>query len=237
MTAVVAPQLVRRPAGERFLTRLPWLDSRHTFSFGEHMDPRWMGFRALRVINEDRVAPGGGFPTHSHRDMEIITYVLEGALEHRDSLGNGSVIRPGDAQRMSAGSGIAHSEYNASGEEPVHFLQIWVIPDARGRPASYAQARLPEADGGSRLDLLAAADGGAVTVGADVKLWRAVVGAGEALEVAMAPGRHLWVQAARGSVQAGSEVLKAGDGVGLSGVEGLELRSEDGAEALLFDLA
>lgn len=221
--------------------RMGWLDSRHSFSFGHYHDPAQMGFRALRVINEDRVAPGAGFPAHGHADMEILSYVLEGGLAHRDSLGTGSVIRPGEIQRMSAGTGIQHSEMNASGDKPVHFYQIWLLPEARGLAPGYEQVALPPvADGETRLDRIGGREprAGALTIHQDVTLWRASLAAGGRLELPIAPGRHAWLQATRGvaELEDGGE-LRAGDGVAASGVARLGLTSDIGAELLIFDLA
>ncbi|MEZ4449991.1 MAG: pirin family protein [Nannocystaceae bacterium] len=234
--------LTTRPANTRGGGRHGWLDTRHTFSFADYHDPRWMGFRALRVLNDDRVAPGAGFPTHSHRDAEILSYVLEGSLEHRDSMGHGSVIRPGDVQRMSAGRGVSHSEYNGSKQEPVHFLQIWLIPGERGIAPGYEQKTFP-GDPRGGLQLVASADGrdGSVTIHSDVSVYRAVLGAGDRAEHRLAPGRHAWVHVARGQVElvaAGERLrLGEGDGVGLSEEAGLELHADAGAEVLVFDLA
>jgi redox-sensitive bicupin YhaK (pirin superfamily) len=225
-----------RPAEARGRTRLDWLDSRHTFSFGDYHDPRHMGFRALRVINEDRVAPGGGFATHPHRDMEIVTWVLAGALEHRDSLGHGSVIRPGDVQRMTAGTGIAHSEFNPSATEPVHFLQIWILPDTRGLAPGYEQRAV---GAGSGLRLVAARTGGgqAITIHQDAALYVATLPAGESVTHRLAPGRHAWLQVARGRVMADGVVLGAGDGAAVSDAREVTLCAREPAEVLLFDLA
>lgn len=227
-----------RRGNERGLTKLGWLDSRHTFSFGDYHDPRHMGFSDLRVINEDRVNPGQGFATHSHRDMEIITYVLEGAVEHKDSTGNQTVIRPGDVQRMSAGTGISHSEHNASRTEPVHFLQIWIIPEETGLKPSYEQQSYDlQKNGGSWL-LVAARDGrdGAVTVHQDVKLSLASLPKGGQLKYLLEPGRHAWVQITRGAVTLNNTTLNAGDGAGASDEKSLEFSALDQAEILLFDL-
>jgi hypothetical protein len=198
-----------------------------------------MQFRALRVINEDRVAPGAGFPTHPHRDMEIITYVLEGALEHQDSLGNGSVIRPGDGQRMSAGTGIRHSEANASKTEPVHLLQIWILPEKKGLDPGYEQKSFAPEEKRGRLRLIAARDGrdGAVTVHQDVSLYASVLAPGEQVEHRLAPGRHAWLQVAKGAVLLNSNSLAQGDGAAVSEEEKLTIRAEKDAELLLFDLA
>jgi redox-sensitive bicupin YhaK (pirin superfamily) len=216
-----------------------WLDSRHTFSFADYYDPKHMGFRALRVINEDRVAPGGGFPPHGHRDMEIISYVLEGGLEHKDSLGTGSVIRPGDVQRMSAGSGVRHSEYNASRSEPVHFLQIWITPDKAGAPPSYAQKTFSEQDKRGRLVPVVTSDGrdGSVSLGADARLYAGSFTESESAELALAPGRHGWVQLVRGKARVNGHELAAGDGAALSDEASVRIDGADAAEVLVFDLA
>jgi redox-sensitive bicupin YhaK (pirin superfamily) len=231
--------ITRRAAHERGHTAWDWLDSYHTFSFGDYYDPKHMGFRALRVINEDRVKPGAGFGTHAHRDMEIITYVLEGALEHEDSLGNGSVIRPGDGQRMSAGTGIRHSEFNGSQTEPVHFLQIWILPEREGLPPSYEQRAFPAKEKRGRLELIAAPDGreGAVTVHQDVNLYVTVLEPGESVNYRLAPGRQAWVQVARGAVTLNEVALGQGDGAAVGQEESLQIQAAERAEALLFDLA
>jgi len=228
-----------RPGSERGHARHGWLDSRHTFSFAEYHDPRYMGFRSLRVINEDRVQPAQGFGTHGHRDMEIVTYVLEGALEHRDSLGTGSVIRPGDVQRMSAGTGIQHSEFNASRDELVHFLQIWILPDTVALEPSYEQKHFAADAARNRLQLVGSHDGreDSVAIHQDVSLYVARLDAGAKLRHAIAPGRHAWVQVARGSVRLGDAALRAGDGAALSGEPALELGADAPAEVLVFDLA
>ena len=228
--------LVHHPAASRFHTQIDWLDSWHSFSFGHHYDPARQGFRSLRVINEDRVAGGAGFPTHGHRDMEILTYVLEGGLAHRDSSGGVGVIRPGDAQRMSAGTGIQHSEYNASADEGVHFLQIWIEPARAGLAAGYEQAALPAAHAGeSRIDPMAGPEGGAVTLHQDARVQRVLLAAGQPLSFALAPGRHAWVQVARGAARVADTDLAQGDGLALSGTERVDLAG--GGELLLFDLA
>jgi len=223
-----------RPAEERGHTRLSWLDSRHSFSFDRYYDPRHMGFRVLRVINEDRVDPGQGFGTHPHRDMEILTFVLEGALEHKDSLGSGSVIRPGDVQRMTAGTGISHSEFNPSRTEPVHFLQVWILPDQPGLAPSYEQRSFPAAG----LRLVGSRDGreGSVRIHQDVLVHLARLSPGEDVVHALAPGRHAWIQMARGAAQVNGARLAAGDGAALSEERSVTLRGVDGAEALVFDL-
>lgn len=216
-----------------------WLDSRHTFSFADYHDPKHMGFRALRVINEDRVAPGGGFPPHGHRDMEIISYVLEGGLEHKDSLGTGSVIRPGDVQRMSAGTGVRHSEYNASRVEPAHFLQIWIIPDRAGNPPSYAEKTFTDEEKQGRLVPVASPDGreGSISIGANVRLYAGTFSGTESAEVPLAAGRHAWVQIVRGKVRVNGREVSAGDGVALSDEPAVRIDQGDAAEVLLFDLA
>jgi redox-sensitive bicupin YhaK (pirin superfamily) len=231
--------IVKRPAEERGRADFGWLDSRHTFSFGEYYDPRYMGFRALRVINEDKVKPGYGFGTHPHRDMEIISYVLEGALAHKDSMGTGSVIRPGDVQRMSAGTGVLHSEMNPSPNERVHFLQIWLMPDERGIPPSYEEKRFETADKQGRLRLVAARDArdGALAIHQDVNLYAGVFKAGEGTSFEMRPGRHAWLQVARGAVTVNGEALKQGDGAAVSEEKLLDLTATDDAEILVFDLA
>jgi redox-sensitive bicupin YhaK (pirin superfamily) len=228
-----------RRSGERGRTKLDWLDSRHTFSFGEYRDQRYMGFRDLRVINDDRVAPGKGFGAHSHRDMEIITYVLEGAVEHKDSTGNQTIIRPGDAQRMSAGTGISHSEYNPSNSEPVHFLQIWILPGVQNLPPSYEQRAFDLEKNRGRWTLVAAKDGrdGAVTVHQDGALSVARLLADQQANYRLKPGRHAWLQAARGSATLNGATLDEGDGAAVSEEEILEIRALDEAEILLFDLA
>ena len=226
-------------AGERGHTRLDWLDSRHSFSFGDFRDPARMGFRALRVINEDRVAPGRGFHPHSHRDMEIVSYVLDGALEHRDSLGNGSRIRPGDVQRMSAGTGITHSEFNPSGDEPVHFLQIWVLPERDGLAPSYEQRHFAAETRRGVLRLVASPDGReqSVRIQQDVHVFAALLEPGKRVRHPLAAGRHGWVQIASGKVSLGGRLLAAGDGAALSQEPAIELAAEEPSEVLAFDLA
>lgn len=229
-----------RKAEERGVARFGWLDSRHSFSFGHYYDPAHMGFRALRVINEDRVAPGAGFETHGHRDMEIISYVLDGALAHRDSLGSGSVIRPGDVQRMTAGTGIRHSEFNASKSEPVRFLQIWILPERQGLAPGYEQKTFPASEKRGRLRLVASRDGreGSVTLHQAVDLYAALSEPGTALSHRLAPGRHAWLQVARGAVTLNGEPLRQGDGAAVSGETELTIAAaEEDSEILLFDLA
>ena len=228
-----------RKAEDRGRAKFDWLDSRHTFSFGDYYDPRFMGFRHLRVINEDRVRPGGGFPTHPHRDMEIITYVLEGALEHKDSMGNGSVIRWGVVQRMSAGTGITHSEYNPSRSEPVHFLQIWILPEHAGGRPEYEQRAFSPQEARGKLLLVAARDGraGALTVQQDAELSIALLERGGTLTHRLRPGRYGWLQVARGEISVNDVALKAGDGAAISDEPALMIEANSAAELLLFDLA
>lgn len=228
-----------RPRDERGHFDHGWLDTRHTFSFAEYFDPDHVGFRSLRVINEDRVQPGQGFGTHPHRDMEIVTYVLDGALAHRDSMGNGSVIRPGDVQRMTAGTGITHSEFNHSNDAPVHFLQIWIVPDRRGLTPSYEQKTIPAEAMAGRLCAVASHDGGdgSVTINQDATLYTAVLAPGQAVTHAFAPGRHGWLQVARGQVALDGRPLAAGDGAAISGEKAVTVSGESAAEILLFDLA
>jgi quercetin 2,3-dioxygenase len=220
-------------------TRTGWLDSKHSFSFGDYYDPAQLGFRSLRVINEDRVIPGVGFPRHGHRDMDILSYVLEGSLQHKDSIGNGTMIRPGEIQRMSAGSGIEHSEFNPSQTEPVHFLQIWIIPAERGLKPSYEQKPVPLAERRSKLRLVAAPDAkdGAVMLHQDARVYVANLAAGERVSHDIAPGRGVWVQVARGIVGLNGTELREGDGAALEDEKRAEIEAETDAEILLFDLA
>jgi redox-sensitive bicupin YhaK (pirin superfamily) len=230
--------LTHRPSEARGHANFGWLDSRHSFSFGHYFDPAHMGFGALRVINEDRVAPGAGFATHGHRDMEILSYVLEGALEHRDSLGTGSVIRPGEVQRMTAGTGIRHSEYNHSATDPVHFLQIWIVPERDGLEPGYEQKVFPAAERSGRLRLLGSCDGrdGSVTIHQDVDLHGALLRQGDRLGFEVRPGRRAWIQVARGAVAAAGRRLSVGDGLGVTAAGSLEIAAAGDAEILLFDL-
>ncbi len=231
--------LTIRPAGQRGHAVHGWLDSHHTFSFADYHDPQHMGFRALRVINDDRVSAGQGFGRHPHRDLEIISYVLEGALAHQDSLGTGSVIVPGDVQRMSAGTGVSHSEYNASKTEPVHFLQIWLRPTQTGTAPGYEQKSFPKAEQQGRLRVIAAPDGrdDSVTVHADAILYAGFFDAGENADLTLAPGRHAWVHVARGSVRVNGAELHEGDGAALSDEPSLHVEGVRGGEVLIFDLA
>lgn len=230
--------LTIRRAAERGHFDMGWLDTRHTFSFGEYYDPRFLGFSALRVINEDRVAPGKGFPTHGHRDMEIVTYILEGALEHKDSLGTGSVIRPGDVQRMSAGSGIQHSEFNHSAELPVHFLQIWIFPAAKGLPPGYEQISVPEEERRDRLCLIGSRDGreGSVTIHQDLSLYAGVLASGTSVEHTLGAGRSVWIQVASGLIEVNGTVLREGDGLGVTKESKVAIKASSLSEILLFDL-
>jgi hypothetical protein len=216
-----------------------WLDSRHTFSFADYHDPAQMGFRMLRVINEDRVIPGAGFPSHGHRDMEILTYVLAGVLEHKDSIGNGSAIRPGELQRMSAGTGIVHSEFNHSRIEPVHFLQIWIVPSVRDLAPSYEQKIIPLAERSEKLTLIAAPEGmaGAITIHQDVQLYAAKFASGGHIVHDLAPGRGAWLQVARGIVALNGTEMREGDGAAIEAEPRIAATAETKAEILLFDLA
>ncbi len=228
-----------RKSEERGHANHGWLDSRFTFSFAEYYDERFMGFRALRVINEDHIQPGRGFGTHSHRDMEIITYVLAGALEHKDSMGTSSVIRPGEVQRMSAGTGVSHSEYNQSAAEVVHLLQIWIVPERRGVVPSYEQRDFPAAERRDRLRLVASRDGrdGSVAVQQDVALYAALLARGAEVRHELAAGRHAWLQVASGGIEVNGHALSAGDGAAISGESALRIAAADVSEVLLFDLA
>jgi redox-sensitive bicupin YhaK (pirin superfamily) len=226
-----------RKAEERGHFNYGWLDTYHTFSFDRYYDPRYMGFRSLRVLNEDRIAPGAGFPLHPHRDMEILTYVLEGALEHRDSMGNGSVIRAGDVQRMTAGTGVTHSESNPSGTEPVHLLQIWIRPEQKGLRPGYEQRSFPKAEKLGRLRLVASRDGrdGSVQIHQDVDIYAAI--AEEAEEFRLRPGRFGWLQVARGMLKVNGAELRQGDGAAIEAETELRIEPREASEFLLFDLA
>ncbi len=225
-------------SNQRGLTKIAWLDSRHTFSFGDYYDPSATGFSVLRVINEDRVVGGGGFPTHPHRDMEIVTWVLEGALEHRDSIGNGSVIRPGDAQRMSAGRGIRHSEFNASQQTPVHFLQIWLLPAAVGIDPGYEQRNFPESTRRGRLRLVASADGAddSITIHQDARMYDGLFEAGQGTLHQVPALRRVYLQVACGNVQVNEVSLGAGDGAAIENERSLEFKADSDSEVVLFDL-
>jgi len=227
-----------RPGEERGSAQFGWLDSRHSFSFGHYMDPAHMGHGPLRVINEDRVAPGRGFDRHGHRDMEILSYVLAGTLEHEDSLGTGSAIVPGDLQRMSAGTGVMHSEYNGSSTEPVHFLQIWIQPERRGMAPGYEQRSFAPEQKRNQLRLIGARDGreGAVTIHQDVDLYASVLESDKGLEYTLAPARSGWLQLARGALRVNDVALKQGDGLALEGPLELDIQAGSDAEFLLFDM-
>ena len=216
-----------------------WLKTQHTFSFSDYWDEKWIGFRSLRVINEDWVAPSSGFPTHPHRDMEIITYVLSGELEHKDSLGTGSVILPGDGQRMSAGRGIRHSEYNPSNTEKVHLLQIWIMPDKPGHEPGYEQKSFPESEKRGQLRLIASRDGanGSVKINQDASLFVSLLSPGDEVKHALGAKRHAWVQVAKGEVELNGEKLRQGDGAAVSDEKALTIKGTKDAEVLLFDLA
>ena len=216
-----------------------WLDTYHTFSFADYYDPQHMGFRSLRVINEDRVAPGAGFPTHGHRDMEILTYVLEGGLQHRDSMDSGSVIRPGNVQRMSAGTGVTHSEFNASRAEPVRLLQIWILPERKGLKPSYEEKSFSDKELRGALQLVASPDArnGSVKIHQDAELYVARLNPGQEVSHALRRGRHAWVQVAEGSVKVNGQLVGQGDAAALSNESEVQLAAMDNAEVLLFDLA
>jgi quercetin 2,3-dioxygenase len=227
-----------RPAAERGKTKTDWLDSHHTFSFGRYHDPRYMGFRTLRVINEDYVTPGAGFGTHSHSDMEILSYVIEGGLAHRDSSGGDGVIRAGEWQRMTAGTGISHSEFNASKNEPVHFLQIWILPESNGLPPGYEQKEFPAPDKQGQLRLVASPNGseGSLKIHQDVKVYNALLAAGESVSYALPQGRHAWLQMVKGEISLNNTALKAGDGAAVSNESKLTLSAASDGEIVLFDL-
>ncbi|NEQ96990.1 MAG: pirin family protein [Cyanothece sp. SIO2G6] len=232
--------LTIRKSDERGLAEFGWLKSFHTFSFGEYYDPNHMNFGMLRVINDDRIKGSSGFPTHGHRDMEIITYVLDGALEHKDTLGNVAVIKPGEVQRMSAGTGIAHSEYNHSATDLARFLQIWVIPDTKGLEPGYEQKYFDPTEGQGKLRLVGSRDGrdGSVTIHQDLNLYAGHLQTGDTVDFALAGDRQAWVQIARGSVAINGQVLVAGDGAAVSKLEQMTIEGRtDDAELLIFDLA
>ncbi len=228
-----------RKSEERGHVDLGWLDTYHSFSFDQYYDPAHMHFRSLRVINEDRVQPGQGFPTHSHRDMEIITYILSGALEHRDSMGNGSVIRPGDVQRMTAGAGVSHSEFNPSKTEPVHLLQIWILPERRNLPPGYEQKTFSDEERRGNLRLIASTDGreGSVTINQDAHVYAGTLNADQKIDYRLEESRYAWLQIARGTIELNQIELKQGDGAAVSVEEKLSIMAHDQAELLLFDLA
>lgn len=227
-----------RPAEQRGHAQHGWLDSHHTFSFAAYHDPKHMGFRSLRVINDDRVDAGKGFGTHSHANMEIISYVLEGALEHRDSMGTGSVIRPGDVQRMSAGTGVAHSEFNSSKTDPVHFLQIWLLPRAQGIKPSYEQKSFADSEKRGRLRVVASPDAreGSLSLHADAIVYAGLFDKDERAELELAPARHAWVHVARGNVRLNGRELAEGDGAAISDERTVQLEGLTGGEVIVFDL-
>jgi redox-sensitive bicupin YhaK (pirin superfamily) len=230
--------LTVRKSAERGHAHHGWLDSFHSFSFAGYHDPDWMGFGPLRVINEDRIAPGGGFPTPSHQDMEIVTWVLAGALEHQDSLGNGGVIRPGEVQRMRAGHGIAHSEFNASDTEPVHLLQIWIEPDAYGLAPGYEQIAFAPDSLQGRLRLIASRDGrdGSVTIHQDAAIHAGRLAPGDRASLTLAPGRRAWLQVASGRVKVRGLPLDAGDAVAVRFESAVDIEALDASEVICFDL-
>ncbi|WP_420335774.1 pirin family protein [Roseibium sp.] len=230
---------ILRPSNARGDADFGWLKSKHTFSFGSYFDPNHIGFGALRVINEDRVAPSGGFPTHPHQNMEIISYVVSGGLEHKDSLGTGSVIRPGDLQRISAGTGVRHSEYNHSAADPVHFLQIWIVPEADGLTPSYEQKAFPESERRDTLRLIGSRDGreGSVVIHQDVDLYASLLSADKSVAFDVQPGRKVWLQIVKGKISVDGQALAAGDGLGLLNAGTINLVAQENAEFLLFDLA
>jgi hypothetical protein len=227
-----------RRAGDRGLADHGWLRSFHTFSFADYYDPSHMGYRALRVINEDRVQPGMGFGTHAHQDMEIVSYVIEGELSHKDSMGNGSIIRPGDVQRMSAGTGVRHSEFNPSPVNPVHFLQIWILPDRRGHAPGYEQKSFPPAERDGRLRVVASRDGreGSVALHQDALLFAGSFVAGQTARHELDAGRHAWVHVVRGSIDVNGTSLEAGDAAAIEGAAPIDLAGTSGGDVLLFDL-
>src|SRR4026209_1013628 len=227
-----------RKSAERGYANHGWLDSHHSFSFADYYDPRHMGFASLRVINEDVVQPGQGFGTHGHRDMEIITYILEGALEHRDSMGNGSIIRPGDVQRMSAGTGVMHSEANPSRDESAHLLQIWILPKTHGLEPGYEQKAFSADEKQGRLRLIASEDArdGSVTIHQDASVYASVLDKAQEVSHELAPGRHAWIQVARGAVSLNGEELEQGDGAAIREEQGIVLKGRGESEVLLFDL-
>jgi len=228
-----------RPSGERGHFNFGWLNTHHTFSFGEYHDSHHMGFRSLRVINEDVVAPGMGFGMHPHRDMEIVTYVLSGALQHKDSMGNGEMLRPGEVQRMTAGTGVMHSEFNASKSDPVHLIQIWILPEQKGLSPGYEQKPYPEAERRNRLRVVASRDGreGSTTIHQDAAIYATLLDEGKAVKHTLVKGRHAWLQLIHGEVTANGTALQAGDGAAVSDERELTIHSVKDSEFLLFDLA
>ena len=230
--------ITHRPAEARGRERLDWLDSRHSFSFGHYYDPKHMGFRSLRVINDDTVAPGGGFPTHGHRDMEIISYVVEGGLAHRDSTGGEGVVKRGDVQAMSAGTGVRHSEFNDSTEAPVRFLQIWIIPEQQGLPAAYRQAHVGDDEKRNKLRLIVApeAKDGALGINQDARIYASLLESGKSLVHPIAQGRGVWVQVVDGVIDVSGTTLTAGDGIAVEDIDSVAIVGLKDSEFLLFDL-
>jgi redox-sensitive bicupin YhaK (pirin superfamily) len=228
-----------RPSAARGTTNIDWLDSKHSFSFGDYYDPENVHFGPLRVINEDVVAPGAGFPMHAHKDMEIITYILEGELAHRDSLGNGASIQPGEVQRMTAGTGIQHSEFNNSKDKPVHLLQIWIMPKARNLAPSYEQKEFAQPDLKNKLRLVASADGreGSVTVNQDVNLFAGRIDERKAVDYKLSKNRQAWIQVARGEITINGKTAKQGDGIAVLDEDELKIAANENAEIMLFDMA
>ena len=227
-----------RKANERGAVNLGWLDSKHSFSFGDYYDPEHMGFGSLRVINDDTVQPGQGFGTHPHRDMEIISYVIDGALEHKDSMGNGAVMRSGEVQRMTAGTGVTHSEFNHSKEDLVHFLQIWILPDAQSLAPGYEQKNFSVEDKTNRLRLVASRDGadGSVTIHQDMRIYASVLTPGTSLTHALSEERQAWVQVASGDVTVAGELLSSGDGIAVADIDKIDVTASTESEILLFDM-
>jgi redox-sensitive bicupin YhaK (pirin superfamily) len=228
-----------RPSSERGDCDYGWLNTRHSFSFDQYHEPLWMGFRALRVINEDVIAPGGSFPMHPHRDIEIITYMLEGALAHKDNMGNGSIIHPGDGQRMSAGTGVRHSEANPSPKHPAHLLQIWIEPDHKGYDHSYEQKPFAASERRGRFRLIASADGadGSLTIHQDARFYATLLGPGDEVVHGLEAGRFAWLQVAKGSIELNGQSLRQGDGAAISDEQKLAIKAAGASELLLFDLA
>jgi redox-sensitive bicupin YhaK (pirin superfamily) len=228
-----------RRADERGHANFGWLDTYHTFSFNTYYDPKHMGFRSLRVINEDTVSPGQGFGTHGHRDMEILSYVLEGALEHKDSMGSGSVLKADDVQRMTAGTGVTHSEFNHSRTEPVHFIQIWILPEKQGLEPGYEEKTIPNEEKRGKLRVVASPDGrqGSIKIHQDALIYASVLNKGDSIEHRLAPGRHAWVQVARGDLHVNGKRLRHGDGAAVSEEPTLRLDGDGEAEILLFDVS
>jgi quercetin 2,3-dioxygenase len=230
--------IMHRPSEARGREHLDWLDSRHSFSFGHYYDPKHMGFRSLRVINDDTVAPGGGFPTHGHRDMEIISYVVQGGLAHRDSTGGEGVVKRGDVQAMSAGTGVRHSEFNDSTEEPVHFLQIWIIPERQGLPAAYRQTHVSDDDKRNRLRLIVAREAteGALGINQDTRIYASLLEAGKNVVHTLEKGRGVWLQVVDGVIDVNGTTLTTGDGIAIEDVDSIAIVALKNSEFLLFDL-